>query len=96
MNGIDQQNNGPDLLALGGPGFRDFSRIAASDPVVWRDILSTNRAQVLFQIGQFKEALTAFEMALQQNDSQALEDMIRHASALRFEWRMGAPKKSDH
>ena len=96
MNGIGQQSNGPDLLALGGPGFRDFSRIAASDPVVWRDILSTNRAQVLFQIGQFKEALNVFEMALQQNDSQALEDMIRHASALRFQWRMGAPKKSDH
>jgi len=95
MNGISQQSDGADLLALGGPGFRDFSRIAASDPVVWRDILSTNREQVLLQLRHFKQALQAFEQALEQNDSQALEDLVRDASDLRFQWRMGSPKKSD-
>ena len=95
IRGICQQHNGADLMALGGPGFRDFSRIAASDPVVWRDILSTNREQVLLQIGHFKEALNDFEHAIQNNNTQALEDMIRQASDLRFNWRMGANKSSE-
>jgi prephenate dehydrogenase len=95
IRGIFQQKNGADLIALGGPGFRDFSRIAASDPVVWRDILSTNREQVLFQIAHFKEALNEFEMTIKNNDPQALEDMIRQASDLRFNWRMGASHKSE-
>jgi prephenate dehydrogenase len=90
IRGIFQQHNGPELIALGGPGFRDFSRIAASDPVVWRDILSTNRDQVLLQISHFKDALNDFENAIQNNNPQALEDMIRQASDLRFNWRIGA------
>jgi prephenate dehydrogenase len=95
IRGIFQQQNGPDLIALGGPGFRDFSRIAASDPVVWRDILTTNRDQVLLQIRHFKDALNEFEKAIQDNEPQALEDMIRQASDLRFNWRMGASQNSE-
>jgi prephenate dehydrogenase len=95
IRGIFQQHNGPDLIALGGPGFRDFSRIAASDPVIWRDILTTNREQVLFQISHFKEALNDFEKAIRANEPQALEDMIRQASDLRFNWRIGANKHSE-
>ena len=94
IRGIFQQKNGADLIALGGPGFRDFSRIAASDPVVWRDILGTNREQVLLQIAHFKQALNDFETVIQKNDPQALEDMIRQASDLRFNWRMGASQNS--
>jgi prephenate dehydrogenase len=94
IRGIFQQPNGSSLIALGGPGFRDFSRIAASDPVVWRDILSTNRDQVLLQINHFKQALSDFENAIQANEPQALEDMIRQASDLRFNWRMGANPNS--
>jgi prephenate dehydrogenase len=90
IRGIFQQKNGPDLIALGGPGFRDFSRIAASDPVVWRDILTTNREQVLLQIAHFKQALHDFEKAIDQDDPKLLEDMIRQASDLRFNWRIGA------
>ena len=94
IRGIFQQQNGVDLMALGGPGFRDFSRIAASDPVVWRDILSTNREQVLLQIGHFKNALNDFEKVIQNNDVQALEDMIRQASELRYNWRLGTKQNS--
>ncbi len=95
IRGIFQQKNGAALIALGGPGFRDFSRIAASDPVVWRDILTTNREQVLLQIAHFKEALEDFEKAIETNHPQALEDMIRQASDLRFKWRMGAHQNSE-
>jgi prephenate dehydrogenase len=95
IRGIFQQKNGAKLLALGGPGFRDFSRIAASDPVVWRDILTSNREQVLLQISHFKEALNDFEQAIQLKNPQALEDMIRQASDLRFNWRLGANQNSE-
>jgi len=95
IRGIFQQKNGAELLALGGPGFRDFSRIAASDPVVWRDILTSNREQVLLQISHFKEALNDFEQAIQLKNPQALEDMIRQASDLRFNWRLGANQNSE-
>jgi prephenate dehydrogenase len=90
IRGIFQQKNGADLIGLGGPGFRDFSRIAASDPVVWRDILTTNREQVLLQIAHFKDALEEFEKAIEAKHPKALEDMIRQASDLRFKWRIGA------
>jgi len=95
IRGIFQQKNGAELLALGGPGFRDFSRIAASDPVVWRDILTSNREQVLLQISHFKDALNDFEQAIQLKNPQALEDMIRQASDLRFNWRLGANQNSE-
>ena len=63
--------------------------------MVWRDILSTNRDQVLLQIRHFKDALSDFEKAIQDNEPQALEDMIRQASDLRFNWRMGASQNSE-
>jgi len=62
---------------------------------VWRDILSTNRDQVLLQISHFKNALDDFEQAIQANEPQSLEDMIRQASELRFNWRMGASQNSE-
>jgi prephenate dehydrogenase len=95
IRGIFQQSTGPELIALGGPGFRDFSRIAASDPVVWRDILTTNREQVLLQIAHFKKALNEFEKAIETNNAVELEDMIRQASDLRFNWRIGANQNSE-
>ena len=63
--------------------------------MVWRDILTTNREQVLVQIAHFKEALNDFEKAIDVNDSKTLEDMIRQASDLRFKWRMGSNQKSE-
>ncbi|MFN5941213.1 MAG: prephenate dehydrogenase, partial [Polaromonas sp.] len=49
MNSISGQSHGADYLSLAGPGFRDFTRIAASDPKVWRDILLANREELLAQ-----------------------------------------------
>ena len=60
---VAHQPEGQRFLALAGPGFRDFTRIAASDPQVWRDILLANRAQVLHQAERFKALLTEFEGA---------------------------------
>lgn len=80
-----------DLLALAGPGFRDFTRIAASDPVVWRDILLANRDEVLQQSQRFRHALDAFEAAMRAGDAQALEALIHGVARERAQWQMSGP-----
>ncbi|MDP4075213.1 prephenate dehydrogenase [Acidovorax sp. A1169] len=94
MNSITGQNDGDDFLSLAGPGFRDFTRIAASDPKVWRDILLANREELLAQSRLFQQTLQNIEQAMQKSDAQALEDMITLASETRAHWRMGAQRTS--
>lgn len=89
MNALAQQPHGADRLSMAGPGFRDFSRIAASDPTVWRDILLANRTQVLHQSALLRQALDQLEAAMTQGDSNALEQLIAQASQTRAEWRLG-------
>lgn len=92
VNGIAAQPQGQEFLSLAGPGFRDFTRIAASDPKVWRDILMTNRTELLAQSQAFREALQAFEQAIARGDADALERLIEQASTLRSRWRMSVGK----
>ncbi|MBI3156642.1 MAG: prephenate dehydrogenase/arogenate dehydrogenase family protein [Burkholderiales bacterium] len=80
---------GRDFLGLAGPGFRDFTRIAASDPTIWRDILISNREELLRQAGRFRHTLDAFELAIQSGNTDALEGLIRGASTARATWQMG-------
>ena len=88
MNAISGQERGKEFLSLAGPGFRDFSRIAASDPKVWRDIFLTNRDELLRQSRAFQDALQAFEALLISGETPALEDQIARASATRSQWRL--------
>ena len=92
MNGILGQEQGHELMSLAGPGFRDFSRIAASDPAMWRDVLLANRKEILAQSKAFKSALDAMESLMEQGDGEALERAIHHASFARANWRMGNPQ----
>jgi len=89
FNAIANQTSGRDYLSLAGPGFRDFTRIAASDPAIWRDILVANREEVLRQIGRFRVSLESFEQALTSGNAQAAEDLIRSASIGRASWQIG-------
>lgn len=89
MNALSAQPEGADFLRLAGPGFRDFSRIAASDPKVWRDILLANRSEVLRQAQHLRQALDALEQALASDNSSALQSLIQQASQARSAWRMG-------
>jgi prephenate dehydrogenase len=89
MNAIADQAQGAHFLSLAGPGFRDFSRIAASDPKVWRDILLANRDELLAQSKLFQAQLQAFEALIAQGTPQELERMIADASVARTRWRMG-------
>ena len=88
MNAVNAQAQAAQFLSLAGPGFRDFTRIAASDPAVWRDILHANRDQLLLQSQHLREALQAFETALAQGDSAALQALITAASQSRAAWSL--------
>lgn len=92
MNAIAGHDHGKQFLSLAGPGFRDFTRIAASDPSVWRDILLSNREELIAQSRQFQRALHAFESAIAAGNPDALEALIDKASQTRSRWRMSAHK----
>jgi prephenate dehydrogenase len=91
---VTNQPSGRDFLSLAGPGFRDFTRIAASDPTMWRDVLLSNREEVLKQSSRFRHTLDAIELVMRTGNSEALEQMIRAASEGRAVWRMGEPRAS--
>ena len=88
VNAVAAQSQGAAYLDMAGPGFRDFSRIAASDSAVWRDILSANQSEVLTQISHFRTALDQFENALTSGDTQALQALIQQASDVRGAWTL--------
>ena len=88
MNAISGQPQGKDYLSLAGPGFRDFSRIAASDPKVWRDILISNREELLAQSKIFQRNLHALELTISSGNTDALEGLLEQASATRGTWSM--------
>ena len=90
VNGLLQQPEGEAFLKLAGPGFRDFSRIAASDPAVWRDILLANAQQVLTQTTHFRLALEQLEAAITQGDAAQLQALIAQASQARQAWQLGS------
>jgi prephenate dehydrogenase len=92
MNSISGQSHGADYLSLAGPGFRDFTRIAASDPKVWRDILVANREELLAQSKLFQQSLHTLENLIANNDGDRLERLIEQASGTRASWRISSQK----
>jgi prephenate dehydrogenase len=94
INGIATQAQAADFLALAGPGFRDFTRIAASEPKMWRDILLANRQELLEQSKVFQRTLNAMELMIESGNGEALEGLIDQASQTRAHWRMASTRKS--
>ena len=92
MNAIGGQSKGKEFLALAGPGFRDFTRIAASDPHVWRDIMISNREELLAQTKIFKRNLETLELMISSSNADALETLIDQASLARANWTMTSNK----
>jgi prephenate dehydrogenase len=92
FSAIVNQPAGRDFLSLAGPGFRDFTRIAASSPETWRDILVANREEVLKQSQRFRQALDALEHVIREGNADALEGLIRSPAEGRAAWQMGAPR----
>ena len=92
MNSITDQPNGKDYLSLAGPGFRDFTRIAASDAHMWRDVLMANRQELLAQSKLFQKAMMNLEQMITRDELESLEAEIDKASLTRAQWRMTVRK----
>lgn len=72
-----------EVIKYSAGGFRDFTRIAASDPVMWRDVFLTNRQAVLEMLGRFSEDLTALQRAIRSGDGDTLFDLFTRTRAIR-------------
>ncbi len=94
FSSVVSQPAGQDYLSLAGPGFRDFTRIAASDPSVWRDIFLANREEILKQSQRFRQALDAIEQLMHSGNQEAIEELIRQAATARGNWQMSATSKT--
>jgi cyclohexadieny/prephenate dehydrogenase len=72
-----------EVIAFSAGGFRDFTRIAASDPVMWRDIFLANREAVLEILQRFSEDLTALQRAIRRGEAEQLEARFTQTRAIR-------------
>ncbi len=72
-----------EVIKFSASGFRDFTRIAASDPTMWRDIFLNNREAVLEMLGRFVEDLTSLQRAIRWGDGDALFELFTRTRAIR-------------
>ncbi len=77
--------NESEVIQYSASGFRDFTRIAASDPVMWRDIFLANREAILEGLGRFTEELFALQKAVRWGDGPRLEEYLRRGREIRRE-----------
>jgi cyclohexadieny/prephenate dehydrogenase len=72
-----------EVLKYAAGGFRDFTRIAASDPVMWRDVFLNNREAVLEMLSRFNEDLSALQRAIRWGEGETLEALFRRTRDIR-------------
>jgi cyclohexadieny/prephenate dehydrogenase len=72
-----------EVIKFSAGGFRDFTRIAASDPTMWRDVFLNNRDAVLEMLGRFNEDLSALQRAIRWGDGDALFNLFTRTRAIR-------------
>ncbi|MHB1103054.1 MAG: prephenate/arogenate dehydrogenase family protein [Devosia sp.] len=72
-----------EVIKFSASGFRDFTRIAASDPIMWRDVFLTNRDAVLEMLGRFLEDLAKLQRAVRVGDGPGLEALFTRTRAIR-------------
>jgi cyclohexadieny/prephenate dehydrogenase len=79
LEGVTQS----EVLKFSAGGFRDFTRIAASDPIMWRDVFLTNKEAVLEMLGTFNEDLAKLTRAIRRGDGEALFEHFTRTRAIR-------------
>jgi prephenate dehydrogenase len=84
---VARSDNADTRLALAGSGFRDFTRIAAGSPEMWRDIFAHNRQAVLGELNAMRGMLDAAESALAEGDDAGLMAILEQAAHTRRHWR---------
>ena len=72
-----------EVIKFSAGGFRDFTRIAASDPVMWRDVFLNNREAVLEVLGRFSEDLSALQRAIRWGDGDMLFELFTRTREIR-------------
>lgn len=87
-----------DVIRFSAGGFRDFTRIAGSNPIMWRDIFLNNREAVLEILQRFTEDLTALQRAIRWGEGQTLQDLFTRTRAIRrgvIDARQEVPPSAD-
>jgi cyclohexadieny/prephenate dehydrogenase len=72
-----------EVIKYSASGFRDFTRIAASDPIMWRDIFLSNKEATLDMLQRFSEDLTAMQRAIRHGESEKLEKLFSRTRKIR-------------
>ena len=72
-----------EVIKFSASGFRDFTRIAASDPIMWRDIFLANKDAVLEMLGRFNEDLSALQRMIRRGDGQGLQEFFSRTREIR-------------
>ncbi len=86
VHDLAQRDNRDQLLSFAASGFRDFTRIAASSPEMWRDICLANRDAMLRELLQYADELYVLYEALENNDAAKLEEVFSLARKVRGSW----------
>ena len=93
---IAAREDSADLLRFAGGGFRDFTRIAASSPEMWRDISLQNRVALLAELDRYGAQLAVFRELVDKGDGPGLERLMAEARASRQSMGAGARRGSSH
>ena len=80
-----------EVLKFSAGGFRDFTRIAASDPTMWRDVFLANKDAVLEMLGRFNEDVSALTSAIRKGDGDTLFEHFTRTRAIRKRHRRDRP-----
>lgn len=83
VDSLAKENENQEIFRYAAGGFRDFTRIASSDPTMWHDIFIANQQAILKVIGHFERGLDAFRQAVEQQDSLAMLGIMTRAKAAR-------------
>ncbi|OGT00157.1 MAG: prephenate dehydrogenase [Gallionellales bacterium RIFCSPLOWO2_12_FULL_59_22] len=86
VHDLAQRDNRDLLLSFAASGFRDFTRIAASSPEMWRDICMANRDALLDELGRYMQELETLHEALAEADAAKLEEIFDLARSVRSNW----------
>ncbi|MFW2372854.1 MAG: prephenate dehydrogenase [Gammaproteobacteria bacterium] len=90
LNSVDDVD---EIFRFAAGGFRDFTRIASSDPTMWRDICLSNREAVLVMMDRYQKQMAVLKTAMENNDSDALYELFSRAKSVRDEFCMSSTKQ---
>ncbi len=89
---IASRDNAAELLGFAAGGFRDFTRIAASSPQMWRDVALQNREALLAEIDRYGARLAVFRELIERGEASGLERLMAEARTARTNWSAGTKR----